>query len=1626
MMATRETEHGPGTDQSMDGRSSSTRSRPPGPRWLVVAALALVLWASGLLVWWSRLQQVAGPVAPPVTQPTARPPLAVATPAPSATASPLVLTPLERTAGPLVKAADWESLANEFRADRAWADIAELAGARYAGRATGSPGAKLAAEWIASGLARYGLLPAGDGGTYFQEFPVPYAELTGEPVLDLLGAGGEVVRAFKLRFDYAPWPGGYADGGQAEAPVLWMGDGSAAEYRLLEAEGSIVLCRWQAPIGNLQRQALEHGARALLVYRPDYDLWMRRTAREEAILPAGIPTLVVDDAVMGALLQNSGLALADLPLEHLPRALPWRMRLQLPLEYDSQAVGRNVLAVLPGSDPDGLYQTVIVGAHYDHLGADPDGTLWGGANDDASGVAVLLELARVWQEQGYVPRRTVLFAAWDAEEIGLNGSKYYVEHPRLPLTSTVGMLQLDMVGAGKPTLLIEPHGLVADQSLLSAAHLGIQTMETSGGGSDHVPFAAVRVPATLYIWDFQSPPPLPYHVPSDNAALIDPARLSDAGRLAGLVLTTLASDGEDLEDLGAALQSALDKSDEQAFLSLVAAGSTQWRTQIAGWFATLRANQAVSLTLRSEAPLVVGDVATSTITLQYRWPDSDALSSAQFTARWARESGGWKVAGPAFATASTGTVVVTSLGVTNADALAAVADSLRQRVQQELGPVLPEPLKISLYGNAAVLRALERPPPLPAARYAWVDGERLVLGQTSALTATLLNLALTRTGWSPEQASWLSIALAARWSSDALALEQLPDRYVPVLLQAERDSALWPSGEMPLAAAVPSSRQGIWDAQAWAMLQYLASNGLLTRANADLGGWRQTVLQPWLEAQQGISLTLATRTSAVMALDESAFLATVNSTDVTLLQEERHWFADLRQHPVAAFSLAGQLLSLDGDIARARLQMRYQLAADGAQPTSVIWIARFVNRQGVWLYSDLDFTATASGHFVLKHRASVSDQEAQSLLVLAEKSYDSVATDLGIEPPLPVQLKLYDDPAVFRSSIYLSMGQARGWNEPGESIKLTNLATTESGPIIAHELTHLLLFQMGVDHAGVHEGTSQLEAALAFPRWKYTRLRRWRQTVYDTVRSGRPVGLASLANWSDWTNESELIYNIGWDSTDYLRRRFGREAFLAWLRCQASESDWSRCFSSTLHISYAAFDQQWRQAVLEGHIPPGLVAIARSFDGAFSKNHVTKLAQADWSGRETATQGNRAAVDYVAAAFAAASLTPLGEASSLAQPFTVNVSRLAAAPTLSYSAPGEVAGSNQAVTLAHLVDFGEVIGGAAGGGTVSAGLVYAPSIPSGVSFGGRVLLVDAGTDLQQLARQARSQGAVALLVKTRLSASDMATRSAVTQQPDPGAIPVLQLAEQAAQALLKAAGQPTAQAGQPSAAYALPISVTLDLSLDTLANTQTANVVGLLPGSDPSVANEFIVIGAQLDGVGSPPGGPPYLSANHDASGVAVLLEIARLWHDSGYRPRRSVVFAAWNAGEQGQLGSRHWLQSGAVKPEQIRAVLHLDGVGQGRGYYLDVAGDDSADAILLASLENAARQVEGRLNMLKYQAHGDDASFHSRGIPTVALSWEKADYANTPQDTPDLIDEAKLQATGRLVALTLMTLADE
>ncbi|MGH9944804.1 MAG: M20/M25/M40 family metallo-hydrolase, partial [Pyrinomonadaceae bacterium] len=120
----------------------------------------------------------------------------------------------------------------------------------------------------------------------------------------------------------------------------------------------------------------------------------------------------------------------------------------------------NVVGVLEGSDPKLKHETIVVGAHYDHLGrggqgslARKEGEIHHGADDNASGVAALLELARLTAESKVKPRRTVVFAAFGGEEEGLLGSKHYVEHPALPLAQTVAMINLDMVGRMKDNKL---------------------------------------------------------------------------------------------------------------------------------------------------------------------------------------------------------------------------------------------------------------------------------------------------------------------------------------------------------------------------------------------------------------------------------------------------------------------------------------------------------------------------------------------------------------------------------------------------------------------------------------------------------------------------------------------------------------------------------------------------------------------------------------------------------------------------------------------------------------------------------------------------------------------------------------------------------------------------------------------------------------------------------------------------------------------------------------------------------------------------------------------------------------------------------------------------------------------
>ena len=196
---------------------------------------------------------------------------------------------------------------------------------------------------------------------------------------------------------------------------------------------------------------------------------------------------------------------------------------------NDSVAGHNVGAYVRGSDPDLLREFVVVGAHYDHIGMSPDfaldpdllSSLRPGADDNASGTAALLELAR--RLAASPPPRSVLLIHFDAEEWGLVGSRAFVQDPPIPTSTIVFMLNLDMIGRLKgQTLLVDvtaadvPSRNLADSIGRS---LGVRTQHTESVDlrSDHLSFGSIGVPALSLTSGFHSD----YHRVTDVAEKID-------------------------------------------------------------------------------------------------------------------------------------------------------------------------------------------------------------------------------------------------------------------------------------------------------------------------------------------------------------------------------------------------------------------------------------------------------------------------------------------------------------------------------------------------------------------------------------------------------------------------------------------------------------------------------------------------------------------------------------------------------------------------------------------------------------------------------------------------------------------------------------------------------------------------------------------------------------------------------------------------------------------------------------------------------------------------------------------------------------------------------------------------
>ena len=452
--------------------------------------------------------------------------------------------------------------------------VKTLAASEMEGRASGTPGARRAALHIAAEMQRAGLRAGGDDGTWEQAFMVPTGIRLGEG--NALRLVAPSARALALGREFVPLT--VSADGVLEGDVVFAGYGITApdvgwdDYAGLDVRGRVVLVlegepRRADPSGPFRRpdayhyvershkviNAREHGAAAvLLVAAPGgADALPALTGIGQ---PWSIFALAVSRAVADALLAPAGLtraaAAAAVDAGPAPKsfAVPGaRVALQVALVRE-RGRAANVVGILPGRDATLRDETVVIGAHYDHLGRGGEGSLapdalgrvHHGADDNASGVAAVLGLARAFAAAGGVPR-TLVFVAFAGEEMGLLGSTHYVRHPARPLDRTVLMVNLDMVGRLRErTLYIG--GVDGGRGLreLVSAQAGGLTLALRGdpfGPSDHTAFYSAGRPVLFLFTGAHAD----YHRPSDIWDKINGAGLAEVTAFAARVIDAVGT-----------------------------------------------------------------------------------------------------------------------------------------------------------------------------------------------------------------------------------------------------------------------------------------------------------------------------------------------------------------------------------------------------------------------------------------------------------------------------------------------------------------------------------------------------------------------------------------------------------------------------------------------------------------------------------------------------------------------------------------------------------------------------------------------------------------------------------------------------------------------------------------------------------------------------------------------------------------------------------------------------------------------------------------------------------------------------------------------------------------------------
>ncbi|HTA44170.1 MAG TPA: M28 family peptidase [Bryobacteraceae bacterium] len=469
-----------------------------------------------------------------------------------------------------------------FDANRYLDRIKYLASPEMRGRESGSPELEKAAQYIASQFKADGL-KAPDGKSYLQPFEVTTSAKPGKTNRFEFSIKGET-QELQIAKEFEPFS--FSAHGKASAAVVFAGYGITApeynydDYAGIDVKGKFVLVLKHEPQEYDEKSVFEgkiytdhsqdyskaanarrHGAAGVILINDQIN---HKTAgddldafgAERGPTDAGILFVQVKEQVVEPWFKAEGKDLMDLErgidTDVKPRSFAFKnveVRENVDVERVVKTV-HNVLAYLPGQTDEYL----IIGAHYDHLGLGGTfslarsltGTVHPGADDNASGTAGVIELARHFSALSK-PKRGILFMTFAGEELGLLGSGYYANHPELPLDKAVTMINMDMIGRvrdGKLYIGGAATGTTLRKDLDGITPrfpLHVDYSDNSGyGSSDHTSFTTKQIPVLFFFSGLHGD----YHKPSDTWDKIDAPDAVEVLQLVADITDRLDNDSE--------------------------------------------------------------------------------------------------------------------------------------------------------------------------------------------------------------------------------------------------------------------------------------------------------------------------------------------------------------------------------------------------------------------------------------------------------------------------------------------------------------------------------------------------------------------------------------------------------------------------------------------------------------------------------------------------------------------------------------------------------------------------------------------------------------------------------------------------------------------------------------------------------------------------------------------------------------------------------------------------------------------------------------------------------------------------------------------------------------------------